>query len=195
MYKLWILLSHTHLICIWTLLSAPPPDGRPQQAPPSTGGGTFPFVHPSPLPYDHNIWFHRAPHTTWTLNSFPVFAVFAWPLTGSSNGRRKLAQESRGRILTSRSDGTEDQEVIWADGDGAVDQPQNQTLARYQVEVISLVNLMQQSLEAIFQQKPNKKGEIAKVRRRPLNKPTSLSKDAFALIHFIAQSTPNINCI
>lgn len=35
----------------------------PTAAPPSTGGGTFPFVHLSPLPCDHNIWFHRAPYT------------------------------------------------------------------------------------------------------------------------------------
>lgn len=38
----------------------------PTAAPPSTGGGTFPFVHLSPpLPCDHtrNIWFRRAPYT------------------------------------------------------------------------------------------------------------------------------------
>lgn len=35
----------------------------PTAAPPSTGGGAFPFVHLSPLPCDHNIWFHRAPYT------------------------------------------------------------------------------------------------------------------------------------
>lgn len=66
----------------------------PTAAPPSTGGGTFPFVHLSPpLPCDHtrNIWCRRAPYTClcpikrMKLNktaartsprSFPLFAIF-----------------------------------------------------------------------------------------------------------------------
>lgn len=75
----------------------------PTAAPPSTGGGAFPFVHLSPLPCDHNIWFHRAPYTCLRLikpwpGPWTHFLYFSATFTGSSKGWWILGQETAGEV-------------------------------------------------------------------------------------------------
>lgn len=87
----------------------------------------------SPLPYDHNIWFHCAPYTclcliklAWTLNTFPLFAFYFLPIyciQQRMGGKIRTGNSRRGQVMTSRSNGTEDQEVIRAGVGRAVNQP------------------------------------------------------------------------
>ena len=141
-------LSHTHsqLICIWSLLSAPLPDGHQQRRVPPQVVVLSPSLTLSPLPYDHTtsgstIYLSLSHKTVaWTLRSFPLFAIFFCPFTGwwklgqETAGEVKATEQPKVRLsITSRSQSTADQEVIWAVGDGAVNQPYSQNLTSYWV--------------------------------------------------------------
>lgn len=129
--------THTELICIWSLLSAPLPDGHPQRRlppqvvvlSPSFAYLLCPMITQHLVP-PHTVYLSLSNKTVaWTLRSFPLSAIFFCLLTGWW----KLGQETAGEVkateqhevrfsITSRSNSTVDQKVIWAVKDGAVNQ-------------------------------------------------------------------------
>ncbi len=94
-----------------------------------------------------NIWFHRTPYTClcliklwpWTLRSFPLFAIFFclftgwWKLGQKTSREVKATEQHKVRFsITSRSNSTEDQQVIKRWRCQATIQPES---SQYQLEV------------------------------------------------------------